>query len=203
MNMYPGHPATKVVTMKDLPKIPNIPAPGAPTYAHDAGCNVIHATTPRPCPPQCDHPGHVGAEGPCPNCGSEVRPEIRIQPEIRPWSELRDSGLLWLINRAVFHPRGFALTMVKRDGMDVGWYLQGDGREVWQMAGDEDDEFARAEATLRPADEYAGEVAKVNEVLRAAGIEYPLGARGVQDLANFLRRAEERVDESNSEGTTK
>lgn len=89
------------------------------------------------------------------------------RPPVRPWSELRDSGLLWLINRCVLHPRGYALTLVFRDGEAVGWYLQGDGREVWQMAGDEDDEFSRAEATLRPADEYAGEVAKVNDALLA------------------------------------
>lgn len=54
-------------------------------------------------------------------------------PEVRPWSELRDSGLLWLINKALFHPRGFAFTVVYRDGEAVAWYLQGDGRAVWTM----------------------------------------------------------------------
>lgn len=68
----------------------------------------------------------------------------------RDWNELRESGLLWLINRVVFHPRGWALGLVRRDGEVVGWSLQGDGKEVWEMTGSEDDEFARAQATLRP-----------------------------------------------------
>jgi hypothetical protein len=113
------------------------------------------------------------------------------KPDVRPWSELRDSGLLWLINKTTFHPRGWAFTVVTHDGETAGWYLKGDGREVWQMTGPEDDEFSRAEATLRPADQYAGEIAAVNDVLRGAGFEYPLGARGVRDLANQLAQARE------------
>jgi hypothetical protein len=110
-----------------------------------------------------------------------------VTEEVRPWSELRDAGLLWLINRVVFHPRGFALALVCADGEAVGWRLLGNGREVWSMGSEnEDDVFSRAEATLRPADEYAGEVAKVNAALREAGFEYPLGARGVKDMANML-----------------
>lgn len=67
----------------------------------------------------------------------------------RPWDELRSSGLLWLINRVVFHPRGFALCLVVRGGEIVGWKLQGNGREVWAFPADgEDDFFSRAEATL-------------------------------------------------------
>jgi hypothetical protein len=68
--------------------------------------------------------------------------------EMRPWDELRSSGLLWLINRVVFHPRGFALGLVRRDGEFIGWQLFGDGREVWAMAPPEDDEFQRAQRTL-------------------------------------------------------
>lgn len=70
--------------------------------------------------------------------------------ESRDWNELRQSGLLWLINRTVFHPRGWALGLVYRDGEVVGWDLLGAGNEVWQMDGSEDDEFARAQETLRP-----------------------------------------------------
>lgn len=29
--------------------------------------------------------------------------------DLRPWSDLRDSGLLWLINTTVLHPRGYAM----------------------------------------------------------------------------------------------
>lgn len=68
----------------------------------------------------------------------------------RPFSELSDSGLLWLINRVVFHPRGFALTM-HRDGIDgacVGWSLQGDGSEVWSFGEGEDDLFDKVARTL-------------------------------------------------------
>lgn len=66
----------------------------------------------------------------------------------RPWDEMRDSGLLWLINRVVFHPRGYALAFVMQDGEPIGWKLNGDGSEVWEFDGDEDDLFARAEQTL-------------------------------------------------------
>ncbi|WP_075662226.1 hypothetical protein [Streptomyces acidiscabies] len=69
----------------------------------------------------------------------------------RPLSELRDSGLLWLINRTVFHPRGMAVALVTDEaGAIVGWQLIGDGSEpMWFAPEDESDLFARAQATLR------------------------------------------------------
>jgi hypothetical protein len=73
----------------------------------------------------------------------------------RPFEDLRDSGLLWLINRAVFHPRGYALALHVDDGGEVvGWSLQGDGSEPWTFEdGPEQlDAFRRAEATLRGGD---------------------------------------------------
>lgn len=70
--------------------------------------------------------------------------------EPRDWDELRSSGLLWLINKTVFHPRGFAFSLVCRDGEMVGWRLLGDGREVWSMGQPEDDEFEHAQQTLAP-----------------------------------------------------
>jgi hypothetical protein len=70
----------------------------------------------------------------------------------RPFGDLRDTGLLWLINRVVFHPRGFALGLVRGgDGQIVGWRLLGDGTEVWHFEGDEDTPFARAEEALQAA----------------------------------------------------
>jgi len=68
-------------------------------------------------------------------------------------SELRDSGLLWLINRVVFHPRGYALALHVNSGTGeiTGWELLGAGRELWVMEPPEDDNFERAEATLREA----------------------------------------------------
>lgn len=78
---------------------------------------------------------------------------MREEP-MRQWGDLRDSGLLWLINRVVFHPRGFALALCMEDGEPAGWRLLGDGAEVWTFNDEEDDVFARAERTLndrRPA----------------------------------------------------
>jgi hypothetical protein len=69
----------------------------------------------------------------------------------RPFSELRDEGLLWLINVSVFHPRGFALAVHLDDFDNVtGWSLLGDGSEAWVMAdGPENDALMRkAKAVL-------------------------------------------------------
>ena len=44
--------------------------------------------------------------------------------------DLRDTGLLWLINRVVFHPRGYALAY---DPDDKAFSLLGDGREPWSF----------------------------------------------------------------------
>lgn len=47
-------------------------------------------------------------------------------------ADLSTTGLLWLINRVVFHPRGFALSLVvEEDGTASRWQLLGDGREIW------------------------------------------------------------------------
>lgn len=66
----------------------------------------------------------------------------------RPFEDLSDSGLLWLINRTVFHPRGYALAITIADGKATGWSLLGDGSEPWEYGTDGADKFRRAEATL-------------------------------------------------------
>lgn len=68
----------------------------------------------------------------------------------RPFIELSDEGLLWLINRVVFHPRGFALAIHKEDDGSVsGWSMLGDGSETWAFTGEADDEeFAKVERFL-------------------------------------------------------
>lgn len=67
----------------------------------------------------------------------------------RPFKDLRDSGLLWLINRSVLHPRGFAMALtIADDGEATGWSLLGDGREPWSYDIDEAKRFAQAEATF-------------------------------------------------------
>lgn len=47
-------------------------------------------------------------------------------------ADLSTTGLLWLINRVVFHPRGFALALVaEADGTVTRWQILGDGRSIW------------------------------------------------------------------------
>lgn len=68
----------------------------------------------------------------------------------RPFADLRETGMLWLVNRTVFHPRGFALALAIDDaGKAIGWELHGDGREVWRFDEEADDAaFRRASAFL-------------------------------------------------------
>lgn len=72
---------------------------------------------------------------------------------IRPIAELRSSGMLWLINRTVFHPHGLALALVSgTDGDIVGWQLMGDGTQpCWFAPEDEAALFTAAQATLAAA----------------------------------------------------
>lgn len=69
--------------------------------------------------------------------------------EMRPLSELQSSGVLWLINRVCFHPRGFALALdVQEDGSVTGWQLWGNGDEPWSFGDDEDELFEAVEALM-------------------------------------------------------
>lgn len=60
--------------------------------------------------------------------------------------DLRLSGALWMINRALFHPRGFALGQTS----EGSFVLYGDGSEPWRYAAsvEENDLFNRFEAVL-------------------------------------------------------
>lgn len=75
-------------------------------------------------------------------------------PAVRPFSDLSSdvTGLLWLVNRVVFHPRGYALALHREDDGSVsGWSMLGDGSEVWTFSEEADDEcFAKV------ADYFAG-----------------------------------------------
>lgn len=51
--------------------------------------------------------------------------------------DLQGHGLLWLINRTVFHPRGYALGY---DADSGDFVLLGDGSEPWTFCGDGSDE---------------------------------------------------------------
>jgi hypothetical protein len=107
---------------------------------------------------QCPGDAHLAREhfrctNPCHTTDEEA------SREVRPFGELRSSGLLWLINAAVFHPRGgFALAVVVRGGEVVGWRLLGDGTEPWYFDPPIDESFHAAEATLAKVRAGAGAV---------------------------------------------
>lgn len=76
------------------------------------------------------------------------------EPQVRPFEELSESGLLWLINRVVFHPRGyqFALLEDQDTGEILGWQVHGTGEEPsWFSPESDQKRFLLAEATLREA----------------------------------------------------
>lgn len=74
------------------------------------------------------------------------------------FKELSDTGLLWLINRVVFHPRGYKLALMMNDEMTEveGWTLQGDGSEVCAFDSETDDE----------------EFDKVNRFMKSLAVKY-------------------------------
>ncbi|MFF7259477.1 hypothetical protein ACFZCL_04175 [Streptomyces sp. NPDC008159] len=79
---------------------------------------------------------------------------LEANEELQPLSELRGSGLLWLINRVVFHPRGLALALYQEEGGEItGWQLlAADEGEPFSFTNRDDETgFRRAEATLRAA----------------------------------------------------
>ena len=79
---------------------------------------------------------------------------LQASEELQPLSELRGSGLLWLINRVVFHPRGLALALFQEeDGEITGWRLlaAGEGEPFSFTNRDDQTGYRRAEATLRAA----------------------------------------------------
>lgn len=58
---------------------------------------------------------------------------LDLTPEQRTTiKRFRDDGLLWLSNAAIFHPRGYALTVhLDENGEPIGLSVQGDGTELW------------------------------------------------------------------------
>jgi hypothetical protein len=88
--------------------------------------------------------------------GAETPDEITLEEGVViDFAALRGTGLLWLINKVVFHPRGFAFALqLEDDGSASGWTLLGDGTEPWRYEGEQDGRpiddvgFERAEAFL-------------------------------------------------------
>jgi len=74
---------------------------------------------------------------------------------VHAFDELRSTGLLWLINTSVLHPRGFALALVYKtnetgEREPIGWKLVGDGTEAWTFGDDIDEPFALVSDLLKP-----------------------------------------------------
>lgn len=78
--------------------------------------------------------------------------------------DLREDGILWMINRTIFHPRGFALAITP-DETDL--ILVGDGEKPWAfdpaMNDTEDELFAQFEAMLQRRRDMAAQVKSVQE----------------------------------------
>lgn len=85
---------------------------------------------------------------------------------VYPMTDFRGRGVLWMLNRVVFHPRGFAIGLHWADDVTVeqieanevepiGFSIQGDGKEVWAFGQEpdwsEDAPFAVFEAMLDEA----------------------------------------------------
>jgi hypothetical protein len=82
--------------------------------------------------------------------GVTAKPYLGTAREIYPIEALRELGLLWLINRVLFHPRGYALALVLDDSEKVvGFQFLGDGRDPWDFAPTDDHQgFAATRAFL-------------------------------------------------------
>lgn len=111
---------------------------------------------------------------------------------LRPWDEFRTSGLLWLVNTSVFHPRGYAIAMAyDADGACTGWKLRGDGTEVWEFGPKTTDEqFEASRRTLTPGKTkwapLLAATAELNERYAAAESDGELDA-AVKKLEGMLR----------------
>lgn len=65
---------------------------------------------------------------------------------VRPFSDLRATGMLWAVNATLLHPRGFALAVEYGDAPGIvtgprdalGWKLLGDGSEPWTFTDSEE-----------------------------------------------------------------
>lgn len=72
------------------------------------------------------------------NCGDDVK-SLFTTDKTHPLSALRDSGILWMINRQVFWPYGIALGLITNmEGEVTGWQLLGDGSSPITTDADED-----------------------------------------------------------------
>jgi hypothetical protein len=93
---------------------------------------------------------------------SERLPERKPAPErsVYTFDDFGNLGMLWLINRAVFHPRGFALALDYADGESEprGWSVHaaatGEPFSFGLPDGMEEERFRSVEEILAVAREY-------------------------------------------------
>lgn len=118
---------------------------------YDSHCSVCSRPLREcPCGPDDEDPEELAREFDAALAAGE-QVCITAPPYERDFMELSASGILWAINRMIFHPRGYALTLIRdTDGNATGWYLQGDGKEPWKYQPDagEDESFRQFEHTL-------------------------------------------------------
>lgn len=94
---------------------------------------------------EIDH--HAGT-----NIAVEMIPDDDINGDDPKEIKLRDSGLLWLVNKALLHPRGYALGVAVEHRSDHRLFLYGDGSEPWTFQLPEEEEndlFAKVQDLLR------------------------------------------------------
>jgi len=120
----------------------------------------------------------------CGLCYEEGGQEVHPHPEcpiglqgVHTFAELRDTGLLWFLNRLALHPRGLALALhCNSAGRPYGWSLiPSDDGNPWTFDPRTDaDGFRRSEITLATA-------------LRTAGPIEPCGVCGGEGYATGYR----------------
>lgn len=125
------------------------------TCDQDRGENPLSWSEPDDLPP-LPTPGEICESVHATDQEEEACERRRLQetPPARPFRELRDAGLLWLINHQILHPRGVALALHFDDAGDAtGWNLLAspDGKPWTFTAETNDDGRARAEDTLTAA----------------------------------------------------
>ena len=103
--------------------------------------------------------------------------------------DLSDTGLLWLINRVVFHPRGYALALVCKDGTREveGWTIKGDGSEVWYFSPEiEDKEFVKVNAFLNSLSDKSSAITQREHVEIIGRMMETNPPIGINDLRKLL-----------------
>lgn len=109
--------------------------PGVPYGEDAAGLHVYEANDPRGCP-VCEALDQVLGD-------ARNTLDVILSPEQRAGIQwFQESGLLWLVNTAILHPRGKAIAVhVDENGERTAMSIVGDGDEPWTFGPDAIDSF--------------------------------------------------------------